>query len=94
MSQQQLLLDRETALLLTIAMLRHDMGLLQARLLRQEHDALLQQTEEHHRQTVAALLAPYVDQLPVPVEQCTFNPEQECLVYDVPACEKSLKGDN
>jgi hypothetical protein len=85
MSQKQLLLDRETALLLTIAMLRHDMGLLQARLLRQEHDALLQQTEAQHQQTVAALLLPYAEQLPVPVEQCTFDPERGCLAYDAPA---------
>jgi hypothetical protein len=91
MPQKHVLLPRETALLLQIALLKRDMGLLQARLLQQEQAALVQQTELRHTQTVAELLLPYMDQLPVPVEACTFDAEQGALVYEV-SCPENPPG--
>jgi hypothetical protein len=75
MAQKQLLLPLVTALHLKIAMLEHDLALLQARLLAQD-------SEHRHQTRIAQLLAEADIAVPVPLTACTFDAERGVLLYE------------
>jgi hypothetical protein len=79
-AQKQLLLPLVTTLQLKIAMLEHDLALLQARLLAQD-------SEHRHETRIAQILAEADIAVPVPLSACTFDAEGGALMYDSPSEE-------
>jgi len=75
MARKQILLPLETALRMHIAMLEHDLALMQARLQAQE-------VEHRHHATLLQLLAGAQISVPVPLTACQFDAEHGALMYE------------
>lgn len=82
MTQQHLTLPVETALRLQVARLLYEQAQLQAQLLQQQRDMLLLTAERTFTDSVTQALTAGAVDLPVPLAQCTFDPEQGCLLYE------------
>lgn len=79
--QHEIALPVEITLRLRIAALEKEVADLKSHILMQQRELLLELASRDHAQLTTCLLTPFLEDLPVPLSECTVDFEQSVLRY-------------